>query len=212
MMTRNELATFVQQYLENSDSAFLAMMDSFIETAEDDISDIVRMPSAKAVSTLNFAIGVQSITPPTGLKSVISLSTVVSNEQRFLREVEPDFIRTAFSNTTVTGVPTRYALDGTSTILLGPTPDQQYPYRLEYEVRPPSLVVNTSGTWLSENCPQVLKWGTIVQAYTWMKGDKLVMDDYKEKLGISAGQLRTQVEGRQRKDSFRNGEPRIPIG
>lgn len=211
-MTRNELATFVQNYLENNDTAFLAAMDSFIETAEDDISDIVRMPSAKAVSSLNFASGVQTITTPAGLKSVISLSTVAANEQRFLREVEPDFIRTAYSNTTVTGTPTRYALDGTDTILLGPTPDQQYPYRLEYEVRPPSLISNPSGTWLSQNCPQALKWGTLVQAYTWMKGDKLVMDEYKEKLGIAVGQLRTQVEGRQRKDSFRNGEPRLQIG
>lgn len=211
-MTRNELASFVQAYLENRGAAFLNMMDSFIQTAEDDISDIVRMPSAKATSILNFAVGVPTIPTPAGLKSVISLSMTVNNEQRFLREVEPDFIRTAYANTSLTGVPTRYALDGTSTILLGPTPDQQYPYRLEYEVRPISLTVETNGTWLSENCPQALKWGTIVQAYTWMKGDKLVMDEYKEKLAIAVGQLRTQVEGRQRKDSFRNGEPRLPVG
>lgn len=211
-MTRNELSDFVQSYLQNRGAGFLAMMDNFIETAEDDISDIVRMPSAKASTLLNFAIGVPTIPTPTGLKSVISLSVTVGNEQRFLREVEPDFIRTAYANTTFTGVPTRYALDGTSSILLGPTPDQQYPYRLEYEVRPVSLTTQTSGTWLSLNCPQALKWGTIVQAYTWMKGDKLVMDDYKEKLAIAVGQLRTQVEGRQRKDSFRNGEPRLPIG
>lgn len=211
-MTRNELSLFVQSYLENRGAGLLSMMDSFIETAEDDISDIVRMPSAKAVVNLNFATGVQTITPPTGLKSVISLSVTVAGEQRFLREVEPDFIRTAYASVSVSGVPSRYALDGTSSILLGPTPDQQYPYRLEYEARPVSLTVQTSGTWLSENCPQALKWGTIVQAYTWMKGDKIVLDEYKEKLAIAVGQLRTQVEGRQRKDSFRNGEPRLPIG
>jgi len=62
---------------------------------------------------------------------------------------------------------------------------------------------------LSENGTSALKWATIYQAYLWMKGDKDTLAEYEKQLGIATGQLESLVEGRQRRDSFRDGEPRV---
>jgi hypothetical protein len=208
-VTRDELIAFVQSYLDNTNPDFIAMMDTFIETAEDNISETVRVPSAHVTTAFNLVPNQPTVIPPTGLLSVISWSLVADGERVFLRQVEPDFIRAAYPSTSLTGVPTRYAFVDNTQFLLGPIPFAAYTCELRYEVKPPSLVANPSGTWLSQNGTSALKWATLCQGYMWMQGDKEVLDKYETQLGISVGQLRTLVEGRRRKDSFRDGEPRL---
>lgn len=208
-MTRDELISFVQQYLDNTNPDFIDMMDTFITTAEDNISETVRLPSARASISFNLTAGDPYVTPPSGLLSVISWSVSSGGTQTFLRQVEPDFIRTAY-DPAVTGRPTRYAFVDNTQFILGPTPFFGYTSELQYEIRPPSLTVNTTGTWLSQNGTSALKWATLYQGYLWMSGDQGTLAEYEKQLGIAVGQLRTLVEGRRRKDSFRDGEPRLP--
>ena len=209
-MTRDELVTFVQQYLDNTNPDFLATMDTFITTAEDNISETVRLPSARASTAFNLTIGQPTLTPPAGILSVISWAVTSGGRQSFLRPVEPDFIRAAYPSASVQGLPTRYAFVDSTQFLLGPSPDAAYTCNLEYEIHPPSLTTNTTGTWLSQNGTSALKWATVYQGYLWMQGDKDTLAEYEKQLGIAVGQLRTLVEGRRRRDSFRDGEPRLP--
>ena len=208
-MTRTELVAFVQQYLDNIDPDFIAMMDTFITTAEDNISETVRLPSARTTTSFNLVAGDPYVVPPSGLLSVISWSVTSGGVQTFLIPVEPDFIRVAYA-ASVTGRPTRYAFVDNTQFILGPTPGFTYTSELQYEIHPPSLTVNTAGTWLSQNGSSALKWATLYQGYLWMHGDKDTLAEYEKQLGISVGQLRALVEGRRRRDSFRDGEPRLP--
>jgi hypothetical protein len=208
-MTRAELIAFVQGYLNNTNPNFLASMDTFISTGEDMITETVRLPSSRRRSAFNLTIGNPNVTPPVSLLSVISWSVTNGTEQKFLRPVEPDFIRTAYPDPAVTGLPTRYAQVDNTLFIVGPSPNLAYTCNLEYEVKPTSLVDSPNGTYLSENGTSALKWATIYQAYLWMKGDKDTLAEYEKQLGIATGQLESLVEGRQRRDSFRDGEPRV---
>lgn len=209
-MTRAELISFVQEYLDNTNPDFTAMMDTFITTAEDNISETVRLPSAKVSTAFNLTIGQPVVPPPAGILSVISWSVTSGGMQTFLRPVEPDFIRAAYPSASTLGLPTRYAYVDNTQFLIGPAPDTAYTCNLQYEVHPPSLTVDTAGTWLSQNGTSALKWATLYQGYLWMQGDKDTLAEYEKQLGIAVGQLRTLVEGRRRRDSFRDGEPRLP--
>ena len=208
-MTRDELSDFVIAYLDNLNPDFAAQMDTFIQTAEDNITTTVRLPSARKQMAVNVERGSSGFSAPEGTRAIISLSATSALASSFLRPVEPDFLRTAFPASGVQGLPTRYAFADGATILIGPPPDTDYVCRLEYEARPASLTAETDGTWLSRNAPQALKWGTVVQGYIWMKGDKDSLVEYKEQLALAVGQLKMQVDGRQRKDDFRDGPDRV---
>lgn len=208
-MTRDELSDFVIAYLDNLNPDFAAQMDTFIQTAEDNITTTVRLPSARKKSAFEVTAGTSEFLAPSDMRAVISLSVTSGLVSSFLRPVEPDFLRVAFPASGPQGVPTRYAFADGVTVLIGPPPNATYVCNLEYEKRPGSLTAETAGTWLSENAPQALKWGTIVQGYIWMKGDTAVLAEYKEQLAIAVGQLKMQVDGRQRKDDFRDGTERV---
>lgn len=209
-MTRDQLVSFVQGYLDNTNPDFLAGMDTFIQTAEDNITETVRLPNARDTTVFNLTASQRYVIPPAGLLSVISWSVALAGgEYTYLRSVEPDFMRSAYPNPATAGRPTRYAFEDNTQFILGPTADVGYTCELQYEIKPPSLVTNPTGTWLSINGTPALKWGAIYQGYLWMKGDKDTLAEYEKQLGIAVGQLRTLVEGRRRKDSFRDGEPRL---
>lgn len=209
-MTREGLIDFVQSYLDNTNPEFVASMDTFIRTAEDNITETVRLPNALAKTSFNLTPSQKYVIPPAGLLSVISWSLARgTGDVTYLRPVEPDFMRAAYPNPNTLGKPTRYAFEDNTQFILGPTPDMVYTCDMQYEIKPTSLVTSPNGTWLSVNGTAALKWGTTYQGYLWMKGDKDTLAEYEKQLGISVGQLRTLVEGRRRKDSFRDGEPRL---
>jgi hypothetical protein len=134
----------------------------------------------------------------------------------FLIDKDVNFIREAYPSQSTTGLPKYYAeFDGDvqSTnspghFILGPTPDAAYGVQLHYYFDPPSIV--TSGTsWLGENAEEVLLYGSLVNAYIFMKGEPDVMAAYQQSYDNALRRLVMLGEGRLKRDSYRDGEPRV---
>ena len=154
--------------------------------------------------------------------STYSLAVIdASGNYEYLLNKDVNFIRQAYPNpTTDVGIPKYYALFGptvnTSTItnelsfIVGPTPDASYSVELHYYYYPQSITVTASGqTWLGDNFDTVLLYGSLVEAYTYMKGeaDMIALYDtkYKEALGLA----KRLGDGLERSDAYRSGQFRV---
>jgi len=92
--------------------------------------------------------------------------------------------------------------------LLAPTPDSTYTVQLHYYYDPPSIVTSST-SWLGDNAEATLLYGTLVEAYTFMKGEADIISFYKTRYDEAMAGLQQLADGRNKRDSYRNGEARI---
>ena len=95
------------------------------------------------------------------------------------------------------------AADDGSTLLVAPVPDTNYSVELTYLHKPNSLVTDTTGTWLSTNARNALLYGTLVEAYTFLKGDQDIMALYENRFMQEIERLKYRAEARGRRDEYR---------
>jgi hypothetical protein len=60
-------------------------------------------------------------------------------------------------------------------------------------------------TWLSENAPNALFYGSLIEAYTFMKGEPDVMKMYSDRFSESLIRLKDYAEARENADAYRDG-------
>jgi hypothetical protein len=96
------------------------------------------------------------------------------------------------------------------TFILGPTPDASYTIELHYYYYPESITVAANGqTWLGDNFDTVLLYGSLVEAYTYMKGEQDMLALYNQKY-MEALQLAKRLgDGLERSDAYRSGQSRL---
>ena len=142
----------------------------------------------------------------------------------YLLNKDVNFIRQAYPTPTDTGLPRYYALFGPTTtsntppvitnelsFILGPTPDDAYTVELHYYYYPESIV--TAGTsWLGDNFDSVLLYGSLVEAYTYMKGEQDMMALYNTKFMEALALAKRLGDGMERQDAYRSGQFRQAVG
>jgi len=123
-----------------------------------------------------------------------------------------NFIRAAFPDTDSTfyGTPEYYAVFDQNTFILGPTPDATYTMELHYFYYPTSIVT-AGNTWLGDNFDSTLLYGSLLEAYTYMKGEKDVLDNYRVRYDEAMLLLKQLGDGKDRQDAYRSGQVRYPV-
>jgi hypothetical protein len=230
-MTYTELVTAIQTYTENTfpattlaDSTVVSsttQINRFITQAEQRIYNSVQFPSLRKNVTGSVTTSNKYLSCPEDFLSTYSLAVIdASGNYEYLLNKDVNFIRQAYPNpTTDTGIPKYYALFGptvnTSTItnelsfIVGPTPDASYSVELHYYYYPVSITVAASGqTWLGDNFDTVLLYGSLVEAYTYMKGEADVMTFYDAKYKEALALAKRLGDGLERSDSYRSGQYR----
>ena len=126
-------------------------------------------------------------------------------------------IRQAYPKPTSTGTPQYYALFGPQSsalnelsFILGPTPDITYGVELHYFYYPESIVTSTT-SWLGDNFDSVLLYGSLVEAYTFMKGETDLVTLYNTKYNEALALAKRLGDGMERQDAYRNGQVRIKV-
>ena len=95
-------------------------------------------------------------------------------------------------------------------MILGPTPDASYAAELHYYYYPQSIV--TAGTsWLGDNFESVLLYGTLREAYNYLKGEADLTAQYEAKYQEALGLLKQLGDGKDRRDAYRSGQLRVPV-
>jgi hypothetical protein len=231
-MTYTELITAIQTYTENTfpattlaDSTVVSsttQINRFITQAEQRIYNTVQFPSLRKNVTGSVTTSNKYLSCPEDFLSTYSLAVIdATGNYEYLLNKDVNFIRQAYPNpTTDTGIPKYYALFGptvnTSTItnelsfIVGPTPDASYSVELHYYYYPVSITVAPSGqTWLGDNFDTVLLYGSLVEAYTYMKGEADIMAFYDAKYKEALALAKRLGDGLERSDAYRSGQARV---
>ena len=211
-MNYAQLVTSITDYCETSESSFVSNIPNFVQLAEERIYNSVQIPAISRNQTGNMTSGNKYLTLPTDWLATFSLAVIdpVTNAQSFLLDKDVNFIRESFPDPDDTGTPTHYAQFDSNTLILGPTPDGNYGVELHYYYYPQSIV--TAGTsWLGDNFESVLLYGSLREAYTYMKGEQDLMNYYEQKYQEALGLLKQLGDGKNRRDAFRSGQVRVPV-
>ena len=163
-----------------------------------------------------------TVTVSLPLTNFTSGAVTFQGEYEFLLNKDVNFMRAAYPNPNDQGLPKYYALFGptvTSNVItdelsfiLAPTPDDTYTAELHYYYYPESITVAVDGrTWLGDNYSPVLLYGSLVEAYTYMKGEQDVMAFYQQKYTEAVAQLNRLGTGLERGDAYRDGQAKIKV-
>jgi len=208
----SQLSTLIQEYCESTESSFVANIPTFVQLAEERIYNSVQIPAIRKNSTATMTIGNKYMSLPSDWLSTFSLAVFnpSNNEYTYLLNKDVNYIRQAYPDADDLGRPEYYAIWDDSTMILGPAPDIAYTAELHYYYYPASIV-NTSTSWLGDNFETVLLYGSLREAYTYLKGEQDMMNYYEQKYQESLGLLKRLGDGLDRQDAYRSGQVRIPV-
>lgn len=203
------LSQLLQDYTQNYSSEFVAAIPEIVKLAEDRIYQSVQIPSLKKNSTSAFVGGNKYLAQPDDFLAPYSMAVKsASGVYSYLLEKEVGFINEAYPDPSITGVPRYYAIFTDDTFVVAPTPNANLQVELHYFYEPESIV--TAGTsWLGDNVESVLFYGSLVEAYTYMKGEADLIALYKGRYDESIARLKMLGEGMGKRDNFRLDMPRI---
>ena len=187
-------------------------INTFIQQAEQRVySSVQILASRKSAPSVTIA-GDEYLTTPVDWLANYSVAVIdpATGDYNFLLNKDVSFIRTSFPNPNDTGMPTHYAMFNEDTYLFGPTPDVAYALEINYFYYPESIVT-ANNTWLGDNFDMVLLYGSLLEAYTFMKGEQDVIAVYQDRYTQALGMLQQLGEGKNRQDTFRTPQARYPV-
>ena len=211
-MNYSTLVTLIQQYCESTESSFVANIPTFVQLAEERVYNSVQIPAVRRNQIGTLTPSNKYLTLPGDWLATFSLAVInpTTNAQEFLLDKDVNFIRQSYPDPDDTGVPKYYAIFDKNTFILGPAPDLNYQVEMHYYYYPGSIV--TAGTtWLGDNYETVLLYGSLREAYTYLKGEADMMQYYEQKYQEAIQQLMRLGDGLNRRDSYRSGQVRVPV-
>lgn len=233
-MNYSELSSAIQTYTENNfptitlaDSSTVSsttQINRFIEQAEQRIYNSVQFPSLRKNVTGAITASNKYLSCPDDFLAPYSLAIFPygGGDYTFLLNKDVNFMREAYPNPTSTGTPKYYALFGPTvsgttvtnelSFILGPTPDATYSVELHYYYYPESITTVSSGqTWLGDNFDTVLLYGSLIEAYTFMKGEQDLIALYEGKYKEALALAKRLGDGMERQDAYRSGQYRQAV-
>ena len=227
-MNYTTLYNTIQSYTENQfPDVYLAsgstvsattQINTFITQAEQRIYNSVQFPSIRKNVTGTTTSGNKYLACPDDFLAVYSIAVIdATGSYEYLLNKDVNFIRQAYPIPTDTATPKYYALFGPQssantelTFILGPTPDSAYTMELHYYYYPESIT--TAGTtWLGDNFDTVLLYGSLVEAYTFMKGETDIITGYDIKYKEALALAKRLGDGMERQDAYRSGQFRQAV-
>ena len=205
------LVQTIQEYVQSTETSFVANIPTFVQLAEERIYNTVQIPAIRKNQIGTLTSNNKYLTLPGDWLATFSLAVIAGNgSQEFLLDKDVNFIRQSFPSPTDTGVPQYYAIFDQNTLILGPTPDSNYQVELHYYYYPESIV--TAGTsWVGDNFETVLLYGSLREAYTYLKGEQDLIANYEAKYQEGLQLIIRMGDGLNRRDAYRSGQARVPV-
>ena len=208
-MNYTELTNAIKEYTDNTETTFVNNIPNFVRQTEERIYRSILIPELRRNVTTSLTTSNRFLAKPTDFLAVFSIAVVDgSSNYSFLLPKDVNFIREAYPATATSGLPVYYSLFDGDNFLIAPTPDSTYTVQLHYYYDPPSIVTSST-SWLGDNAESTLLYGSLVEAATFMKGEPDIVGFYKTRYEEALASLQQLADGRNKRDSYRNGEPRI---
>ena len=218
-MTENQ---FPDTYLADGSTFTTAQqLALFVTQAEQRIFNTIQFPSLRKNVTGTINGSNKYLACPLDFLATYSIAVIdATGAYTYLLNKDANFIREAYPTPTSMGLPKYYALFGPAvsggtistelTFILGPTPDTSYNTELHYFYYPESIT--TAGTsWLGDNIDSVLLYGSLVEAYTFMKSEADIMGFIQAKYQEALGLAKRLGDGLERGDAYRDGQVKVAV-
>jgi hypothetical protein len=162
----NSLIGAVQDWLLDR-TDLVAKIPTFLALLEAKINRKFRIKAMEASLSLTTTASNRFVTLPSDFVE-LKLAYIISSYIQYLDYVTNDFIYTTYINPTATGIPCFISRER-GNFLLGPTPDTQYTINGTYYVYFENLSTDNPTNWLTENAPDLLLYGTLLQASPYLR-------------------------------------------
>ena len=203
------LKTAIQDYTDNSESTFVTHLPDFIKASEEKILKSVDLDYFRKNVTSTLTSSDQYVNVPSDYLASFSFQITTSGSESFLLQKDVNFLREYTPAATTTGLPKYYARFSEDHFILAPTPNSNYTVELHYFYRPASLTAGADSgtTWISTNAPFALLYGSLIEAYTFMKGEPDVIKNYTDLYLQFMERVKDLGEARENTDGYRVGLP-----
>ena len=219
-MNYAQLVETIKGYTENDfpDTAGSGGMTSteqintFIVNAEERVFNAVQLLDLRKNVTGNVTAGNKYLSVPSDWLANFSLAVIdpVTGEYEYLLNKDVSYIRQAYPSPSDTGKPLYYAFFDVDSYILGPTPNANYEMELHYFYYPQSIT-EAGTSWLGDNFESVLLYGSLLEAYTFMKGEPDIIAQYQKRYDEAMVLLKQLGEGKNRQDMYRTPQVRYPV-
>ena len=218
-MNYTQLAGAIRAYVENDfpdtvgtgGLTSVEQVNTFIKEAEQRIFNTVQLLDLRKNVTGNCTSGNKYLSVPSDWLANFSVAIVdASGNYEYLLNKDVSFIRQSFPDPNVRGLPYCYAYFDENSFILGPTPDADYEVELHYFYYPPSIV-DAGTSWLGNNFDSALLYGSLLEAYTFMKGEADIIAQYQKRYDEAMAMLKQLSEGKNRQDNYRTLQVRYPV-
>ena len=205
--TYAQLKTAIQDYTENTEATFVNSLDIFIKNTEERILKIAQLEVFRKNQTGSMSASNQYLALPSDYLAPYSLSYTTGGNKEFVLFKDVNFVQSFNPNDGTTGAPRYYAQFDIDNFILGPTPDVAYPVELHYFYRPQSLTAGAEDgtTWLSTNASVSMLYGSLIEAYTFMKGEADLVQNYTQRFTEALSRVKNFGESQEVTDAYRTG-------
>ena len=206
--TYAQLKQAIQDYTENDETSFVTNLPVFIRAAEERIFKNVQLSLFRKNVTAAMTSSNEYLGCPSDFLAPFSLSfTDGAGDKTFLLYKDVNYLQDFNTDPSDTGAPRFYAQFDVDNFLLAPTPDDSYATELHYFYRPASLtsLADDGTTWLSTNAPMAMLYGSLVDAYTYMKGEADLVGNYTQRFTEAVASLKQLGEAKETTDQYRTG-------
>jgi len=210
--TFSTLKTAIQDYTDNAETTFVNNLTRFILNAEERILKEVQLDVFRRNSQGTTTSSQKFLSKPSDFLAPFSLSVVNGSDNEFLLYKHVTFLQDFTPDPTTTGVPLYYGDWNDTTFLLAPTPSTALTMELHYFFRPTSISSTSDGTsWLGDNAELALLYASLVEAYTFMKGEADLLTFYNNRYFEALQGLKRLGEGQQTTEEYRYDRVRQPV-
>jgi len=210
--TYAQLETAIQDFTENSETSFVSNLPVFIRSCEDRILTVVDLELFRKNATSQLTVGDPYLSVPTDYLAPFSMQIITTNYKEFLELKDVNYLQEYNNSVAIQTTPKYYGIFDVDNFILSPTPNLAYDVELHYYYKPASITAGAASgtTWLSENAPNALLYGSLVEAYTYMKGEQDMLQLYEQRFIQEIQRLKDLAEARENSDAYRRGLPDRP--
>lgn len=184
VLTYDSLVEIVQQYLERRDRAVVDAIPTFITLAEFEIAEQIKSLGQLQIVQSTMTADNPVLQKPARWRKTVSMNVSVDGKKQPVLLRKYEYLKNYWPDATQADVPLYYADTDWDHWYLAPTPNDDYQFEVLYYERISPLSSTNQTNWLTQNAPNAMLFGTLLQAMPFLKNDQrqIFQQKYTESL------------------------------
>jgi len=218
-LTYSQLVTQIRNYTEvDSNGLSDSTVSVIVQNTENRIYRELNIDAYRLYASAVTTAGTTTISVPSGLRNIRYVEMISpSGEINNLEQKDSSYMA-EFNNfpnsSTYYEKPRYWANWNETTWFVAPTPNTTYTINIAYYSQGTSITAGnsaTSTTYISTFAQDLLLYGSLVEAYKYLKGPPDMIQVYEQSYQQARESFGVEQTGRRRRDEYVDGEPRVVV-